>query len=484
MLHQLKNTTNQTITTNGDAAFHSTLDAVLDLFGKGGAMRRNQDEFVRLLDKALAESAELAIKTLFYLRDVRGGQGERDVFRAGLRHVATVKGQKAEHLIALVDEYGRFDDLFVLFDTPLEKAMVAFVQEQLQKDIKGKNAGESISLSAKWMPSENASSKETRALAKRFVKAFGQKPAEYRKMLVSLRNHIDIVESHLSNDDVAGIDYEKLPSKAHQQYREAFKRRDTERYEVFLTAVENGEKKVNASTLYPYDIVHRALATYQEDKTLDVLWNNLPDFTGGKKDNSLVVVDVSGSMTGYEPNAPIKVAIGLGLYIAERNEGLFHNHFLTFSGRPQLVEVKGTTIQNKIRNMSNADWGYNTDLQKTFDLILKTAVQNALPKDEMVSRLIIVSDMQFDEACGDGRGRVIDHAKRAFEQAGYAFPEIVFWNVDGHSTVPVTKDEKGVALLSGSSPSTLKAILASEDMSPVKLMLDVLLAERYAPVTL
>lgn len=484
MLHQLKNTTNQTITTNGDTAFHSTFDAVLDLFGKGGAMRRDKEEFVRLFDKALAESAELAVKTLFYLRDVRGGQGERDVFRAGLRHLANVKGQKAEQLISLVAEYGRFDDLFVLFDTPLEKAMVSFVKEQLQQDIKGKEAGENISLSAKWMPSENASSKETRALAKRFVKAFGQKPAEYRKMLVSLRNYIDIVESHLSNDDVQGIDYEKIPSKAHQQYREAFKRRDTERYDAYLTAVENGEKKVNASTLYPYDIVHRAMNTHEEDKTLDVLWNNLPDFTGGKKDNSLVVVDVSGSMQGYEPNAPIKVAMGLGLYISERNEGLFHNHFLTFSERPQLVEVKGTTILNKIRNMAREDWGYNTNLQKTFKLILDTAVRNNLPKDEMVSRLIIVSDMQFDSAVEDSSGRVIDHAKKTFETAGYTFPEIIFWNVAGHSTVPVTKNESGVALVSGASPSTLKAILACEDVSPVKLMLDVLLAERYAPVTL
>ena len=481
MLQHLKDVSNQSKTTNGDHAYGSTLNSVLDLFGRGGALRHDECEFIRLLDKAYADTPDLALKTLFYLRDIRGGQGERDVFRAGLLHLANVKGEKMGHLIPMVPVYGRFDDLFVLFDTPLEKGMVDFVLKQLQDDLDGMNSNEPVSLLAKWMPSENASSKATRKLAKRFVKAFEFHPSEYRKMLVLLRNHIDIVETKLSNGSVSEIDYEKTPSKAHQQYRASFMRRDGVRYSEYLKAVEDGRKKMSASTLYPYDVVHRA--GHENSRTLDALWNNLPDFTGGKQDNSLVVVDVSGSMGGFEPNSPLNVAIGLGLYISERNTGHFQNHFLTFSEIPELVEVKGTSISNKIQNMRRANWDMTTNLEATFDLILNTAIKTDLPQEQMIRRLILVSDMQFNQSVRNGNVRVIDSCKKAFESAGYPFPEVIFWNVAGHSTVPVTKNEQGVALVSGASPSTLKAILASKDLSPERLMLDVLLSERYDNIT-
>lgn len=486
MLNHLKNTTNQTTTTNGDTAYHSTLNAVLDLFGRGGSLREDLPEFVRLFDKALAESDELAVKTLFYIRDIRGGQGERDVFRVAFRHLAEVKREKVEHLIPLVAEYGRFDDLFVLFDTPLEEKMKDFIFKQLLEDLEKQKEGKSVSQLAKWLPSENASSKKTRALAKRFIKAFEQTPVQYRKMLVTLRKHINLVETHLSNGVMSDIVYENVPSRAQQKYTKAFYRRDEERYSDYISAVQSGEKKINASTLYPYDIVHRVFSSYdrEELRTMDALWNALPDFTEGNQDNSLVVVDVSGSMMGSAPNAPIHVAIGLGLYIAERNVGQFHNHFLTFSQNPHLVEVKGTSVEKKIMNMRRSDWGYNTNLGRTFDVILKTAVTNNLPKAEMVKRLIIISDMQFDEACESNSGRVIDVKRKAFEEAGYDFPEIIFWNVNGNGTVPITHDERGVALVSGSSPSVLKSILASKDISPIQLMLEVLERERYAPITL
>lgn len=493
MLQQLKSQTNQTTTTNGDLGYLSTLDEVLDLFGKGGNMRDDIEGFIILLDKAYGKDPELALKTLFYLRDVRGGQGERDVFRAGFKHVANLLGTKMSHLIPLVSEYGRYDDLFVLFDTRLESEMLAYVKRQLTQDTKDLSKDGTISLLGKWMPSINASSKKTRRLAERFAKAFDMSFSDYRKMLVALRTRIKLVETTLSNGDISTIDYGHIPSKAHHQYKKAFWRRDGERYEAFIDSVENGELTVNAGTLYPYDLVSRILdgdLESNEERTIDALWNNLPDFTQGNQDDSLVVVDVSYSMNGSGANAPINVAIGLGLYIAERNKGLFHNHFLTFHTEPKLVQISGSTVANKIRNMKAAEWGGTTDLEKTFDLILKAAVTDKLPSSQMVKRLIIVSDMQFNQISSSryrksaGEESVIASAKKAFEDAGYTFPELIFWNVAGDNSVPITKNTSGVALLSGSSPSVLKAVLGAKDLSPLHLMLEVLESERYAPVHL
>lgn len=494
MLNHLNNHFNETTTTNGAMAYKSTQSAVLDLFSQGGAMRNhNEDEIVRLFSKAYAENPVLAMKTLFYLRDIREGQGERRFFRIVLKHLALHHKESLVKNLHLIPFFGRWDDMWVLLETDVKDDVVKLVRKQLLAD---KNA-ERPSLLAKWLPSENASSYKTKKYARIIREGLGGTPKQYRKLLSKLRKRINIVETKLTERDYESIEYDKLPAKAGMQYRQAFFRNDEDRqaffrndevrYRSFLDSLSKGEVKINAGTLYPNDIVGKILGngwympqhTPQDIQLFEGQWENLPDFIGDKKEESLVMADVSGSMTG----TPMNVAISLAIYIAERNRGTYKDHFMTFSARPQLVKIQGRNIVEKVENISKADWGMNTNIESALQTILDVAVKNSLPNEEVVKKLYIVSDMQFDSATRGSNVNIFKDMKAKYEAYGYDFPNIVFWNVNAYGNQPMRMNELGVQLVSGYSPSIMAQLLNADGKTPYDFMLDVIDSERYKEVT-
>lgn len=484
MLNHLNNHFNQTRTENGAVAYKSTKSAVLDLFAQGGAMRQSSDSDVQAtFSKAFAEDATLALKTLFYLRDITQGQGERRIFRLALSHLARHNQQALAKNLHLVPEFGRWDDLWVLLDTSLKSNVIELVITQLQKDVLSKNP----SLLGKWLPSENASSYQTKKYARIIREAVGTTPKKYRKLLSALRSRINLVETKLTEKNYGEIEYSKLPSKAGMQYRQAFFRNDEVRYKAFLDSLSKGEVKVNAGTLYPNDIVGKVLnkgyfVTEQDIKLFEGQWNNLKDFIGEKKENSIVMADTSASMS-WHGGDPQRVAISLAMYIAERNKGVFKDHFMTFSTNPSLVKIQGSNIVDKVQNISQANWNGSTDIEKALRTLLKVAVSNNVPSDEMIKKIYIISDMQFN-GCVSGVGQnIFKTVAKDFARHGYEMPNIVFWNVRASSNTPATMNEHGVQLVSGYSPSILTSLLNADGKTPYELMLDVILSDRYKEVT-
>ncbi|UGO48051.1 DUF2828 domail-containing protein [Bacillus phage vB_BanS_Skywalker] len=479
MLNHLKNEFNKTTTENGALAYKSTKSDVLDLFSQGGAMRQRSEADVKaLVSKAFGENQLLTLRTIFYLRDIEQGQGERRFFRLAMQHLAVHHKEALRKNIELVPMFGRWDDLWVLLETDLKADVLDFVKRQLVVD----KEAEHPSLLAKWMPSENASSYKTKKYAKIMREHFGVKPKQYRKLLSALRAKLNLVETKLSEKRYGDIQYDKLPSRAGMVYRGAFFRNDEERYKGFLDSLSKGEVTVNAKTLYPNDIVGKILHRYvspEDIKLFEGQWENLPNFIGEKTDNALVMADVSESMSG----TPMEVSIALAMYIAERNKGIYHNHFLTFTDRPSFVEIKGTDIVEKVRNI-NARKGYSTNIKLALQKVLDVAVENKVPNSETVKKLYIISDMQFDDWSIDGTSvDIFKEMRKRFEEKGYDFPEIVFWNVRAVGNTPMTMNDQGVQLVSGYSPSILKNLLDANGKTPYEFMLEVLETERYEKVT-
>ena len=472
-------------TANSAFSNASTLSATVDYFAKGAAQRSQSDgDIVKLFSKAYAEDKLVAAKTLFYFRDVRGGQGERKVFRVALKYLAEVDPEFVRKNLKNVPVYGRWDDLFVLEGTKVWDDVLESVKVQLREDMDNAKKGKSVSVLAKWMPSINTSNKDTVRLANVFKKEFDILPKQYRKMLVNLRGKgkIDIVESRMAQKDWEGIDYEKVPSIASKNYRKAFGRNDTDRYGRYIDAVISGDAKINASTLFPYDLV-KAIMTggwdyiFVHDKTVQAQWDNLKDYMGDKQHNGLVVADVSGSMHGQ----PLTVCLSLAIYFAERNKGFFKDHFMTFSARPQLQKLQGTTLADKCNNLSKAHWDMNTDLQAAFARILDSAVAHRVPQDEMVESLVIISDMQFDSCCANNDKTNFEVMREKYENAGYKFPKsVIFWNVNAFgSDQPVTIHDSGTALVSGCSPSLFEQVVKCENLTPISMMLSTINVPRY-----
>ena len=481
----IRGNTNVAFTDNGALSNGETLSSVLDFFSKSGALRGQEDEAVKYFTSALSEDETLAMKALFYMRDVREGQGERNLFREIIFYLAKFHKEAIKRNIKLIPEYGRWDDLFNLFNTELENDALVVIKEQLKKDVES----DTPSLLAKWMKSANTSSKVSRDLAKKTYKYLGMTEREYRRTLSKLRKKIDIVEKHMSSKDWTGIDYSRVPSQAARIYSKSFNKHDEKGYGNFIKKVEDGEETINAGTLYPYQIVKDINSkTDSEVKTLDVLWNALPDYAD-EPENSLCVVDVSGSMTSnYGSNSnltPMDVSVSLGIYFAERMKGAFNGYFMTFSHEPKMEKIKGNTIQEKVNALKRSDWGYNTNLIAVFNTLLKTALKKKVVPAEMPSKIYIISDMQFDEAVDGGgidQATNFDKIKSLYRDAGYEAPGLVFWNVNAGSDTPVTKDENGTYLVSGCSPSILKYAVNCEAVTPYQLMLEVLESERYKPV--
>lgn len=489
MLQHLKNEANRTLTENGAATHVTTGSHCLDLFATIGALRSSQEqEIIRRFTRAFTEDPDLAMKTLFFARDVRGGLGERKVFRVCLNWLARNAPASARKNIPYVAEFGRWDDLLSLMGTPCEGDALMCIKTQLENDLNAMDMGDDVSLLAKWLPSVNASNADTVRAAKRIARFLGMDDATYRKTLVKLRSRIRILENSLRQKDYT-FDYAKQPSKAMFKYRKAFHRNDGQRYGAFLEQVSKGEVQLHAGTLLPYELVEPYLdwgwktsmrsISDEEKATLNATWASLPDF--GNDENALAVIDTSGSMYSGSPK-PAAVALSLGIYFAQHNTGVFKNHFIEFSSRPQLIEIKGDTFADQLRYVAGFNEVADTNLEAVFDLILKAAVRNKLPQEQLPATLYLISDMEFNYCVRNAGATNFENAKAKFAAHGYQLPKIVFWNVQSRNTQqPVTMNEQGVALVSGCSPRIF-SMVTSGNLSPVTYMLEVLGAERYAKI--
>ena len=462
-------------TENGAKTFTTSLSANCDFFFRAGAMRGKNKDVVNLFVKAYIEDKTLALANLFYLRDCRKGVGERDLARSIFKELVdnysdVITNEFIDRLVG----YGRYDDiLYALTNNKTKQLVIDYIS-------KGLNDGNS--LMAKWLPSINASSKKTKSYANMIIKGLGITPAEYRKKLSELRQAQHLLETTMTNKDYANIQYEHIPSQAHRKHTQAFFRNDEANYRKYLDSVQKGEKKVNTTTITPVEIVAKyrkyTVIRPTDDQALNVLWNNLPDLFNGKKENSLVVCDISGSMTSPTSTGtkPIDVSIALALYIAERNTGIFHNEYMSFSHNSHLIKVKVNDLYEKLSYISNTDEGYDTNIQSVFDNLLKACVENNIPESECPKRIYIISDMEFNDCCiSDNDVTIFEYAKQKYEEAGYKLPQLFFWNVNSHQeNVPVRYDETGTALISGYSPNILGYILGEEEMTPESIMMKVL----------
>lgn len=505
-MNAVKADTNYKRTENGAVAKKSTLSKVYDLFALGGAYRsRSEGDVLLLFTEAFAENQTLALRCLTYLRDIAEGQGERRFFRVCLKWLGRNYPEIVKRNIAtwIEGNYIRWDDLFVLFDTPSEKAVMAYIQKQLTEDMTAYRASEnaSVSLCAKWMPSENTSSAETRHNARRVINAIGLSAREYRKMLSMLRERIKVVERLMSQNRWEEIDFSKLPSRAGLIYRNAFKNRDliAAKYKAFA---EDKDTTVNASTLYPYDVVKAARniwgGGWYSSRNVDIndterlmvnkYWDNLKDYFNGATLNGMVVCDTSGSMTsGSGSVAPIDVAISLALYTAERAGGPFANSYISFSARAKFIETRGVDFCDKVRRIYEANLCENTNLESVFDLVLDTAMRNNVAYEDMPKTLIIVSDMEVDDATNSGWGRrtfngeaFMDTMRRKWENTchgWYDFPNLVYWNVDARQNTFLEDTKSGITYVSGCSPVLYEQIL--KGVTGEELMLEKLNSARY-----
>lgn len=457
----------RTTTTNGMAALESTGNAAVEYFYKAGALRANPAEAVRLFKAAYAADRDTALRLALWTRDVRGGAGERNIFRSIIQWLQEVNEDDAAALLVRAPIVGRWDDVLVANDRMRDAIVYPLLAKALMSD--GIMFNETP-LVAKWMPRKGLDAYKLR-------KAFGLSPKAYRKLLVKFTN---VVESLMCAKEFDKIDYSTVPSVALSRLKKAFSKRDTERFVAFMTKAVKGEVKVNASAIFPYQVLGNVhdVRGLGDRNAIIAQWNNLPNYTTDKA--ILPLVDVSGSMTSSVSGrtTALDVAVSLGLYLSEKNSGPYKDCFLTFSGKPKLLKLKGDIV-SRVEQMVSSDWEMNTNLEAAFKLILKTAIDNDVPADQMPAVLLILSDMQFDQAI---RGRTATETIKAlYGNAGYTVPQVVFWNINSHDNVPSKFNEQDVALVSGFSPAIVKSILTAKNVSPVDVMMDAIGIEKYDP---
>lgn len=485
----LNNDLNESYTENMALGYRTTGKNLLDLHFSVASLRgASERDIINAFAKAYFDDKKMAVKWLFYARDIRGGLGERRLFRVILKHLSANAEIPFVELLNLVPEYGRFDDLFCLLDTEYCDKVINIIKTQLNKDIEGQKSGRSVSLLAKWLPSINTSSATTRAAGKLVASKLNMTEPKYRKTLSSLRKYIDVVECKMSSNQFDEIDYSAVPSKANVIYKDAFLRHDELRRRAFLQNLERGETKINANVIYPHEIVHAYCSrssVMQYDETLEQMWKALPDVVKNQDgaDNSIVVADGSGSMLSYIGGATctaLSVANALAIYFAERSIGQFANKYITFSMNPQLVDLsRGNNLREKIQIALAHSEVANTDIYKVFQLILKTAVNNKMAQNQLPKNIIIVSDMEFDFCAANANEKLFNTINKDYKRYGYKLPRLVFWNVNSRTgTIPVKENSLGVALVSGFSTSIFNMVLSNE-IDPYKCLLNVLNVDRY-----
>ena len=459
----------EALTANGMKARKSTANALVDLFYNIGASRGKN--IVPAFTAAMVQNKDLALRIALWARDVRGGAGERQLFRDILQHLEKTDQESAARLLVKVPEVGRFDDLLVFTDKALKDKAYTLLGNHLR---------EGNGLAAKWTPRKGTVANELRAF-------FGMTPKQYRKTLVGLTK---VVETQMCAKDWDNINFSHVPSNAARIYKKAFNR-NTTKFAEYVAKLVSGDKsvKVNANAIFPHDVLKGVTSAYGprnlDSAELDHItaqWDALPNYVGDA--SILPIVDVSGSMTcpaGKNTNVTcMDISVSLGLYLADKNKGAFKDTFLTFSDKPELLTLKGNIIQ-KVDQMVKSEWAMSTNLHAAFSKILKVAINGSVPQSDMPKMLLILSDMQFN-ACVHHDDSAMQMIERKYKDAGYEVPQIVFWNLNSSDNVPVKADKSGAALVSGFSPAIMTSLLAANpaEFTPEGIMMQCIMHYRYA----
>lgn len=485
----LERTANTSYTENAAKGYRTTFNPIVDMSFKLPSYRHTSAASFDF-DEAFLFDPAYALKFLFYARDAREGVGERDFFRNIAKNGSREVQEAILRNLHLVPEYGRWDDLLCLVETAFYRlAVINITKDQLAEDYEKMMEGKPISLLAKWMPSINASSQETRRLAQIFIKAFGMKPVTYRKGLAKMRRHLDVVERKMSSNAWDTIDYTKVPSRANLKYAKAFLRNDRENRQKYLDSVLAGKMKMNASVIFPHEALRGNI--YDKGAHPDILarWKSLPNLMPDEE-STIVVLDTSASMTWNRNPVPLEVATGIALYCSERLPDAYKNKIITFSYEPQYYDLSHyTNVIEKLAFLRGQMINSNTDIEKVFDVVLKTAVDNNLTQEELPRNILIISDMEFDEA------RDLSYGERAlpqdtlfavirqkYAQHGYELPHLVFWNVASRTnTIPDYGEN--VTLVGGYSQNLLRVALGGKTSSWEQLK-GVLDSPRYEPIVI
>lgn len=448
------------------ALTHSTSsNNLVDLFFLAGAARTiADDEIITLLEKSFQTDQLLTLKLVFWAGDIRGGAGERRFFRLALKWLEAhypdilIKNIQAGN----VEFFNRWDSLFLLVDNPQVKETVL---TQVERGLENQDG-----LLAKWLPRKDQYNN--------FKKLVQQKlklnDEQYRKLVVHLSKTVEQQMSAKRWDD---IDYQQVPSQAFNKYRQAFLRNDEQRFNQFITLALEGKAEIKAGAIFPHQL-YQAYNQNKDENSILAQWDNLPNYLENSQEKILPICDVSGSMMGL----PLDVSVALGIYISERNKGLFENAFITFSAEPKIQYLQGNLTQ-RIRQLEAAEWGMNTDLYRVFEVLLGKANTNKLPTEEMPTMLLIFSDMEFDQAITGQTN--LESIREKYARSGYQLPRIVFWNLNGRlGNTPAKSTDRDVALVSGFSPSILQDILDGrvENFTPLGIALSTLNKERYERV--
>ena len=433
-----------TSTTNGALQHESSGNKCLDLFSVIGNLRDcSRTDVLERFEEAFNENMELATQVAFWARAARVGAGERKTFFTILDEIRKTSPEFIGDNAKTLAELGYWKDLVRYLD--IQGVVSTFAQAIRDKD----------RLACKWAPRKCPQLRDE----------LGFTNKEYRKWV---GEHSETVEDKMSSKLFSSVNYSSVPGGAMRKYKEAFMKRDLARFDEW-----KNDKTMTASVsaTYPHQIIEVAKG---DDALADKMWNSLEDFVT-EGENILPMIDTSGSMFG----GPLEIAISLGMYLAEKNKSEFQDTFLTFSESPEFVRLEGGTVAERMRNIEHANWGMNTDFTKAYDLILQSAVTYNVDKSSMPTMLLVLSDMQFDESQdgwnNNGVPKVhFDDIKDKFNKSGYEKPKLVFWNLNSYSGNQSTMNEDGVCMVSGFSPSIMKAILSCEDFNPINVMMEAL----------
>lgn len=490
---------NFTVTENGEFAFRSIGEKTLDFFGN-----INRDatttKVVNSFMSSWNEDPELTLKVLFNFRDIRGGKGEKKISRTLMFVIKKIYPEIYEKILKEFVNLGYWKDLLYICEISKLYEMstsvdfeVNMMANQLIQDLltynknKKSKTPSSISLCAKWAPTEGTHfGKADLRLDKKISTKLELSPKEYRKMISLLRKELKTVEMSMSTQKFNEIEFGKLASKSHMLYRKAFLRgtnvektpskRRTElkvRYEKYLDQLtrEDTNVNVNFKGIQPHEIVTRIQKDKSGSELLEAQWkeirNNIKK-SGVFKD-TVSVVDVSGSMhgsIGKNGPAPVDVAMALGILVSECCEGPWKEQVITFDNNPEFVNLrKFEKLVQKVNHVYNMKWGGSTNLEKTFDAILNLAVNNSVPKEDMVKKMFIFTDMQFNQITNNDNFKTFDKISNKYEKYGYKMPQIICWNLRTVSAVPFEIDDNGVCMLSGFSSELMKAVLNHSDLN-------------------
>lgn len=457
---------NTSVSINGSKYYETSYNSNLDVFTM--VTRFNYEpNVIKLFNNALVENEELALANLLYILDIREGKGERRLFKIIYKFLCNEYPNQALRILPFISELGRYDYLLVGINTKIEKETIEAIKNQLNSD----KTSDTPSLLAKWLPSIRTH-KKNNLLAKKLVKLLNISEKEYRKLLAQLRSKLNIIEKNLTNKEYDKIEFDKIPAKALLKYNQAYVKNIKERYSKYKDDVKNKKSNINTSGLFSYEIVKKILSEKDYDNEIyDLMWKNQKEILENNSENLIVVADTSESMFKYDC-IPYCTSIGLAIYISERNKGFFKNNFISFSRKPILQQIKGNTLVEKIQNIETIN-ATTTDIDKVFELILTISKENKLKQSDLPTKILIITDMDFNKGVYSKNSTNFEGWKQAFKENGYKLPTIIFWNAGCETKgVPVTNLDDNVIIVSGFSTNILNNLLTIEKYTPEYAMLD------------